>query len=195
MLEYAYDLAAEKDLGMIMWADHTLGLVDTAEANYVDARAHLGKSLTQAMLLGNLRPRLRALEGFAVLAAADGQHETALTLIAAMDEVRAQIDLPRARTEEAMIDKAIRSSEGALSRAAQKRGGTPARKTLEQATEFAREISRPRIALICPTNWDRLQIPRARGRLARQVVLVPYGPDAEADPGAFDADSFAGSAH
>lgn len=49
---------------------------------------------------------------------------------------------------------------------------------------------RPRVALICPTNWDRLQLPGVRARLERHLELVPYGPDAEADPGSFDANAF-----
>jgi biotin carboxylase len=51
-------------------------------------------------------------------------------------------------------------------------------------------FSRPRVALICPSNWDRLQLSRARERLAARFVLIPYGPDAEANPSTFDADSF-----
>lgn len=50
--------------------------------------------------------------------------------------------------------------------------------------------SRPRVALICPTNWDRLQLPRVRAKLNRQIELIPFGPDAEADPGSFDAKQF-----
>lgn len=50
--------------------------------------------------------------------------------------------------------------------------------------------SRPRVALICPTNWDRLQLPRIREKLSRKIELIPFGPDAEADPGSFDAGQF-----
>lgn len=48
----------------------------------------------------------------------------------------------------------------------------------------------PRIALLCPTSWDRVQLPRLQPRISGRFDLVPYGPDAEADPAAFDADEF-----
>ena len=50
--------------------------------------------------------------------------------------------------------------------------------------------SRPRVALICPTNWDRLQLPRIRAKLSPRIELITFGPDAEADPGSFDAQRF-----
>jgi len=139
---YAHDVGTSHgDLGLMMWAEHSLALLDVLDGDFDQARANLTQSLTRAMLLGNLRPRLRALEGFAILAAAAGQPESALTLIAALDSIRHQIGLRRAETEYAMISPALESSRAVLSGAAQIRAtDSGAQKTLEQATEFAREI-------------------------------------------------------
>ena len=44
--------------------------------------------------------------------------------------------------------------------------------------------------MICPSNWDRLQLSRARERLAARFELIPYGPDAEVNPATFDTEAF-----
>lgn len=139
---FAHDVGrSHGDLGLMMWAEHSLAMLDILDGDFDQARLNLTQSLTRAMLLGNLRPRLRALEGFGILAAASGHPESALTLFAAVDAIRDQIGLRRAETEQALIRPAADSSCAALSSSVQGRAeDSGAQMTLEQATEFAREV-------------------------------------------------------
>jgi hypothetical protein len=65
----------------------------------------------------------------------------AVTLGAALDAIRAQIELPRAPTEQAFIAGALKSASDRLSPGERTRALDAAElMTLEQATELAREV-------------------------------------------------------
>lgn len=126
------------DKGLCAWAANLMGLAEVASGDYEKARDHQGESLTLAMEQGNVRVRIRALEGFAVLAAKARQDKGAVTLLAAIDQARTALGLPRANTEKRLISDvdAARSrmpDETVID--AQNRGR---RMSLDQATDLAR---------------------------------------------------------
>lgn len=140
--EYAQDVGRRNnESGLLTWSGHALGHVAAAEANLDAAREFFAESLTLAALQGNLRPRLRAIEGFVVVASRAGKHESALVLLAVVDHVRKSKGLPRAATEHRLIEEAVERSRTELSRPDQIRcRDKGSLMSLVQATEFARSI-------------------------------------------------------
>ena len=130
------------DTSLQMWAEQLLGLVGAALGGPMDAvREHLTQSLTRALLLGNLRARLRALEAFAVLAVAVERAADALTIDAAVRAVRDRIGLPRAPSEQRLMATALSTATSALDASAQRRAADRGvLLTLERVAELAREI-------------------------------------------------------
>ncbi len=47
-----------------------------------------------------------------------------------------------------------------------------------------------RIALLCPTGWDRATLARTTGPIRGRFTIIPIGDDAEHDPASFDANAF-----
>lgn len=140
--EYAQHVGQDyEDMGLLTWSANCLGHVAAAQLRLDPARDHFIESLTLAMLLGNLRPRLRALEGLAVVAARAGKHEAALTLLAAVDRERKHRNLPRAVSEGDLIGPFITTSRRRMSQVDIMRSADlGSLMSLDQATEFARGI-------------------------------------------------------
>ena len=127
--------------GLLIWSGNTLGHVAAAENDLDTAREFFGESLTRAALQANLRPRLRALEGFGVVASRAGKHASALSLLTAVDQVRRLRRLPRANTEGRLIQEAVDQARAQLSEAETIRSeNVGSLMKLEQAAKFARSI-------------------------------------------------------
>lgn len=140
--EYAQHVGrAYEDLGLLTWSANSLGHIAAFQGDLDAARNHFVESMTLAMLQGNLRPRLRALEGLAVVAARSQQDESALILLSAVDRERKHRGLPRAVSETQLIGSALASSRSRLSELEIKRAADIGMLTsLDQATELAREV-------------------------------------------------------
>lgn len=132
---------AYEDLGLLTWSANCLGHIAASQGDLNSARAHFVESMTLSMLQGNLRPRLRALEGLAVVAARAENDEAAFVLLSAVDRERKNRGLPRAVSEKELIGPAFAVSRSRLSELKIRRAidvGTL--KSLDQATELARGV-------------------------------------------------------
>ena len=140
--EYVQSVGRQHDEpGLLTWSGNILGHVAAAEDDLRTARQFFNESLTLAALQGNLRPRLRALEGFVVVASRTGKHESALCLLAAVEHVRKRRSLPRAITELRLIEGSVERSRAGLSVADQTRSkDRGSLMSLLVATEFARSV-------------------------------------------------------
>lgn len=127
--------------GLLTWSGNVLGHVAVAEDDLATARKFFVESLTLAALQGNLRPHLRALEGLATVASRAGQQESALVLLSAADQVRRRYGLPRAVTEQRLINDAAERSRAELSAVDQMRSiDRGSLLSLAAAIDFARRI-------------------------------------------------------
>lgn len=146
--EYASQIGRDTgDPGLMMWADHLLGLIHLSDSTAIDdprhdeARVRLTQSLQRALLLGNMRARFRALEAFVVLAIAVGRPVEALTLEAAIRLRRERIGLPRSKTEQRLMQPALVQVKAHLSTMAQRRAADDgALLHWDVTTQFARGI-------------------------------------------------------
>ena len=132
---------AYEDFGLLTWSANCLGHIAASRGDLDGARVHFVDSMTMAMLQGNLRPRLRALEGLAVVAAHAAKDEAALVLLSSVDRERQNRGLPRAASEKELIGPASAASRSRLSEIEIRRAADVGTlKSLDQATEFARGI-------------------------------------------------------
>ena len=132
---------AESDRGLMAWATNYLGHVQMRRGLFDLARESFMESLTQTIVLGNVRPRLRVLEGLAALAASRGDYYLAQKLNHAILRLRSTYALPRSPAEELMIAPQIKTAGNALSEVDRNRAYLDgSHLTLDQATELGREV-------------------------------------------------------
>ena len=130
----------EGDPGLMLWAANHLGLAHSALGDHPASKASHEDSLRIATLLGNIRPRILAFEGFSVLAARCGKFAESLTLRVFVDKQRDKFGLTRTRAETRLLADATRkhTSMDPLARTrAMKRG---AEMTVERAADLARSL-------------------------------------------------------
>lgn len=129
-----------EDPGLILWAANYLGLAHVRRGEIESARAFLIESMSRSVLLGDVRPRILAIEGLALLAFNLGKHDLSATLIAAMDVARRMYDLKRNRAETALIAEVVGGETPPDSQTWAEPPPTDHVPDLDEATELARQV-------------------------------------------------------
>jgi tetratricopeptide (TPR) repeat protein len=104
----------KQDWNLIAWADIYLGFTCARERNHDDARTHLADALRRLILRGDTRPQILALEGFAALAAEEGDPVRAIRLAAGADAARTDAGFPRTVAEDELLERSLEQARDAL---------------------------------------------------------------------------------
>ena len=130
----------EADRGVMCWALNYLGhgALDDAETT---AREAFNESLTLAIILGNTRPQLRALEGISALAASVGRWSDALVIEAAVQQIRERVGLPRSPVEYRLVKSWLTRSSTKIDQSAVNESTRRGRRlSRDDLIDFARAI-------------------------------------------------------
>ncbi len=106
------------DPGLVAWSRHYLGLIASQDGRFDDAHEHHDECITTVRMLGDTRPQILAIEGFAALAIEEQRWEDGVKLAAAATELREAAGLPRSVAEANILGSRTSRAREHLSAAA-----------------------------------------------------------------------------